>query len=107
MDRAKPLLLWAAALTALCLLVNSLFLTIEAKRKEIAILRMVGMTRGGVVRRVVGESLKLTAAGLLLGVLASLAILEGYVALDKATYPMGAAVSWRHIAICLYPSPGR
>ena len=104
-DRAKALLLWAAALTALCLLVNSLFLSIEAKRKEIAILRMVGMTRGGVARRVLAESVRLTVAGLVLGVLAALAILEGYVALDKATYPMGAAVSWRHIAICLCVAP--
>ena len=104
-DRAKALLLWAAALTALCLLVNSLFLSIEAKRKEIAILRMVGMTRGGVARRVVVESVGLTAAGLALGVLASLVILEGYVALDRATYPMGAAISWRHIAICLCLAP--
>ena len=31
MDRAKPLLLWAAALTALCLLVNTLFLKIKTK----------------------------------------------------------------------------
>ena len=104
-DRAKALLLWAAALTALCLLVNSLFLTIEAKRKEIAILRMVGMTRGGVARRVMGESLKLTAVGLVLGVLASLVILEGYVALDPATYPMGMAFSSRHFAKCLCLAP--
>ena len=100
-DRAKALLLWAAALTALCLLVNSLFLTIEARRKEIAILRMVGMTRGGVVRRVVAESVKLTVTGFVLGVLASLVILKGYVACDEMTYPMGMAISGRHIAICL------
>ena len=100
-DRAKALLLWAAAPTALCLLVNSLFLTIEAKRKEIAILRMVGMTRGGVARRFLVESVQLTLSGLLLGVLGGIAALWGYVALDTATYPMGAAVSWRHIAICL------
>ena len=47
----------------------------------------------------------LTAAGLVLGSLASLAMLEGCVALDKVTYPMGAAVSWRHIAICLCVAP--
>ena len=104
-DRAKALLLWAAALTALCLLVNSLFLTIEAKRKEIAILRMVGMTRGGVARRVLAESARLTVTGSALGVLAALVILEGYVMLDKATYPMGVAVSVRHIAICLCMVP--
>ena len=104
-DRAKALLLWAAALTALCLLVNSLFLTIEAKRKEIAILRMVGMTKGGVARRVLAESARLTVTGSALGVLAALVILEGYVMLDKATYPMGMAVSVRHIAICLCMVP--
>lgn len=104
-DRAKALLLWAAALTALCLLVNSLFLTIEAKRKEIAILRMVGMTRGGVARRVLAESARLTVTGSALGVFAALVILEGYVMLDKATYPMGMAVSVRHIAICLCMVP--
>lgn len=104
-DRAKALLLWAAALTALCLLVNSLFLSIEAKRKEIAILRMVGMTRGGVARRVMGEAIGLTIAGLVLGVLASLVLLEGYVACDATTYPMGMAISWRHIAICLCLAP--
>ena len=104
-DRAKALLLWAAALTALCLLVNSLFLTIEAKRKEIAILRMVGMTRGGVVRRILVESAQLTLSGLLLGALGGIAALWGFVALDQATYPMGAAVSWRHIATCLCLAP--
>lgn len=104
-DRAKALLLWAAALTALCLLVNSLFLSIEAKRKEIAILRMIGMTRGGVARRVLAESARLTVTGLALGVFAALVILEGYVMLDKATYPMGVAVSVRHIAICLCMVP--
>lgn len=104
-DRAKALLLWAAALTALCLLVNSLFLSIEAKRKEIAILRMVGMTRGGVARRVMGEAIGLTIVGLVLGVLTSLVLLEGYVACNATTYPMGMAISWRHIAICLCLAP--
>ena len=104
-DRAKALLLWAAALTALCLLVNSLFLTIEARRKEIAILRMVGMTRGGIAKRVAGESVALTAAGVVLGTSMALVALKAYVTLDPATYPMGAAVSWRHIAICLGLAP--
>ena len=104
-DRAKTLLLWAAALTALCLLVNSLFLTIEARRKEIAILRMVGMTRGGVTRQVLGESVWLTLCGLLVGALGGLGALWVYVACDAATYPMGLAVSWRHLAACLVLAP--
>ena len=89
MDRAKPLLLWAAALTALCLLVNSLFLTIEAKRKEIAILRMVGMTRGGVVFRVFLHALNLTVIGDILGLVVASAALWVYVKLDPVTFPTG------------------
>ena len=89
MDRAKPLLLWAAALTALALLVNSLFLTIEAKRKEIAILRMVGMTRGGVVAQVFGLSFWLAIFGDFLGVAVAWAALWIYVTLDPTTFPMG------------------
>ena len=100
-DRAKPLLIWAAALTALCLLVNSLFLSVEAKRRDIAILRMVGMTRAGVVRRVAGESVLLTAVGLLLGVAGGIAALAAYVAVDAAAYPSGLAVAWRPVALCL------
>ena len=104
-DRAKALLLWAAALTALCLLVNSLFLSVEAGRRDVAILRMLGLTRGGVVKRVLGESLSLTATGVALGILGAFVLLEGHVALDPATYPMGAAVSWGHLAICLSLAP--
>ena len=88
-DRAKALLLWAAALTALCLLVNTLFLTIEAKRKEIAILRMVGETRGGIVRRVFALSLALTVLGDLLGIVAARGALALYVGLDPETFPLG------------------
>ena len=88
-DRAKALLLWAAALTALCLLVNSLFLTIEARRKDIAILRMVGMARGGVAELVLGWSLVLTVLGEFLGVLVAWGALYVYVALDPVTFPSG------------------
>ncbi|MBQ2345918.1 MAG: hypothetical protein II391_01025, partial [Kiritimatiellae bacterium] len=59
MDRAKGLLLWAAALTALCLLLNSLVLSVESRRRELAVLRMVGLTRSGVARLVAKEALLL------------------------------------------------
>ena len=104
-DRAKALLLWAAALTALCLLVNSLFLSVEARRKEIAILRMVGLTRGGVAKRVLVESLALTAGGAGLGLLGGLACLAGYVACDAETFPLGLAIAHRQVAICLTLAP--
>ena len=97
MDRAKPLLLWAAALTALCLLLNSLFLSIEARRREIAVLRMVGLARGGVVRLVLGESIALASAGFAVGVAVAVAALFAYVSLDAETFPLGMAVSGRGI----------
>ena len=105
MDRAKPLLLWAAALTALCLLLNSLFLSIEARRREIAILRMVGLARAGVARLVAGEAFKLSAAGFALGVVAALAALFAYVAADSETFPMGMAVGWGGVAATAVLTP--
>ena len=105
MDRAKPLLLWAAALTALCLLLNSLFLSIEARRREIATLRMVGLTRGGVVRLVVKESLALSAAGFALGVAGALASLAVFVGANGETFPMGMAVGVRGLAAAAVLTP--
>jgi len=105
MDRAKGLLLWAAALTALCLLLNSLYLSVEARRRETAILRMVGMTRGGVAALVVREALALTFAGLLLGVAAAVAALHIYVACDSATFPSGAAVGAKGIVLSALTAP--
>ena len=105
MDRAKGLLLWAAALTALCLLVNSLFLSVEARRRETAILRMLGMTRGGVVKNVAREALLLTFAGLAVGVCAALVALHAYVACDAETFPSGAAVGVKGIAFSAIAAP--
>ena len=102
MDRAKSLLLWAAALTALCLLVNSLFLSIEARRREIAVMRMVGLTRVGVARLVASESLRLSVVGLAAGVAVAVAALFAYVSADPETFPMGAAVGWKGVlAACV------
>ena len=105
MSRARPLLLWAAALTALCLMVNSLFLTIEARRKELAILRTVGMTRGGIVGMVVAEAFAIGGGGLLTGILAALAALWVYVKLDVASFPLGMAISPAAIGICVAAVP--
>ena len=93
-DRAKALLVWAAALTALCILLNTLMLSVEARRREIAILRMTGMTRSGVFRMVAGEAFLLVAAGLFAGIAVSLAALRFYVWCDPASYPAGMAVSF-------------
>ncbi len=105
MDRAKGLLLWAAALTALCLLINSLFLSIEARRKEIAILRMVGLTRAGVARSVAKEALALTAVGVAIGIAAAIVALYVYVGCDAETFPSGAAVGMKGIVFSAIAAP--
>ena len=105
MDRAKPLLLWAAALTALCLLVNTLFLTIESRRMEIATLRILGMTRGGVAKMVVREALALVAAGLALGIGGAIAALFAYVSCDAETFPAGAAIGMKGVIAVIAVAP--
>ena len=105
LDRSKALLLWAAALTALCLLINSLFLSVEARRKDIAVLRMLGMTRGGVAKGVVGESAGQAVVGFLVGVPAALGLLAAYVAADAETFPMGIAVAWPCVGLSLVVVP--
>ena len=105
MDRARPLLLWAAALTALCLLVNSLFLSVEARRHDLALLRTLGLTRFGVVRKVAGEALALTAVGVAAGVGAAAAGLAVFVACEPSTYPMGWIVSVPTLAAVACAAP--
>ncbi len=94
-DRAKALLLWAAALTALCLLANTLFLSVEARRKELAILRTLGMTKLVVMRLVLCEAVGLSVVGLGVGILGACGAVCGYVAADPALFPLGAAFSIR------------
>ncbi len=76
MDYARPLLLVAAVLTALSLLVNSLLLAVEANRRTLALLRTVGLSRGGVARLVAAESLLAVAVGWALGCAAALATIR-------------------------------
>lgn len=104
-DRAKGLLLWAAALTALCLLVNSLVLYVESRRREIATLRMIGLTRAGAAWLVAKEACLMVFAGLVLGVAGALAALEIYVACDPETFPLGAAAGMPGIAGCVAAAP--
>jgi len=105
LDRAKPLLMWAAALTALCLLLNSLLLSVEARRKEIATLRVLGLTRLGVFGWVFGEAAVLSAVGWLVGVVGAWTVLWGYVRLEAATFPLGMAVSGKGPGLTLAVVP--
>lgn len=92
MDYVTPLLLAAAFLTALSLLVNSLLLSVEANRATLATLRLVGLTRAGVVSFVSLEALCAGLVGWALGVAGAVAALAVYVACDAVTFPAGLAV---------------
>ncbi len=99
MDYARPLLLTGAILLALCLLVNSLLLSVEANRRPLAVLRTVGLTRGGVVRLVAAESLTATLFGLLAGCVVAVGALALYVATDPVAFPMGMALDFWTIVV--------
>ena len=99
MDYATPLLLIAAFLTALSLLVNTLLLSVEANRATLAKLRTVGMTRFGVVKFVAVEAAFITFVGWLAGGVFGCLALVGYVALDPAAFPVGAAFAWPRFAL--------
>ena len=71
MDYARPLMLAGAVLTALCLLVNSLLLSVEANRRSLA-----------------------TAVGFLVGCLGAMGGLVLYVAADPVAFPMGTVFAW-------------
>ena len=101
MDYATPLLLVASVLTALCLLVNSLLIAVEANRKSLATLRTVGLARGGVLAIVAVESFLSTFCGWLLGCVGAAAVLVPYVACDPVAFPVGAAFSWKTMLIAL------
>lgn len=103
LDSAKPLLLGAAFLTALCLIVNSIFLSIEAKRRELAILRMIGLTRFGVVARCAKEAISLAAEGAVSGIAIGVSALLFYACGSKA-FPAGAAISYKAIVISFVAS---
>ncbi|MCR5415056.1 MAG: ABC transporter permease [Kiritimatiellae bacterium] len=105
MDYATPLLIAAAILTALSLLVNSLLLSVESNRRPLAVMRTVGLTRGGVVGYVALEALFASAVGWFLGVFAALASLAAYVAADHAAFPSGMAVDFSRIFATLIALP--
>ena len=101
MDYAKPLMIAAAILTALSLLVNSLLLSVESNRKTLAMLRMVGMTRAGVVGFVAVEALIAGFVGWIVGAVAAFLALAGYVAADAVAFPAGVAFDFGKLVLTL------
>ena len=99
LDYARPLMLVAAVLTALCLLVNSLLLSVESNRRSLATLRTIGLTRSGVVKLVVLEALFATVIGWILGCLGASAALVAYVQADPQAFPVGATLAWGTVCV--------
>lgn len=96
---SRILLIWAAVLTSLCLLVNALFLSIEANRRNIALSRVIGATRSDVCRGVLVEGAAVSLAGLVLGIAMSFAALVLYVNSEAQMFPAGWAYSFKTLAI--------
>ncbi len=94
MDYARPLMLVASVLTALALLVNSLLLSVEANRPQLAVMRTIGLTRFGVVEFVALESMLSSLCGLVVGVAVAFGALDIYVAADRTAFPKGLAFDW-------------
>lgn len=97
MDYSKPLLLIAAILSALALLVNSLLIAVESNRRNIALLRLVGLGKAGVAKMVIWEALFSSLAGAVAGIVAAMLALETYVAFDGEVFPAGAVFDFKTI----------
>lgn len=101
MDYAKPLMIIAAFLTALSLLVNSLLLSVEATKDELAKLRAVGMTRPSLVLFTALEALVTALAGWAAGVSAAAASLYLYVS-SSPDFPSGVSFDFIRIALSFF-----
>ncbi len=104
MDYATPLMIIAAVLTALSLLVNSLLLSIEANKKTLAILRLNGMTRRGIVAFVAVEAFLMAFCGWALGCAAGMGAVKLF-SLDAAAFPAGAAYDFTKMGCTLFAMP--
>ena len=105
MDYARPLMLIAAILTALALLVNSLLLSVEANRRQIAVLRTVGAGRLSVVLFVAEEAALAALAGLAFGLAAAVAALKLYVMSAQDAFPVGMFLDYKAIAVAALATP--
>ena len=104
-SRSGWMLICGAILTSICLLINSLFISIESSRREIAILRSLGMSKLSVAKKVFAESASVSFAGFAVGALLSISSLFVYVFFDRDTFPMGAAVDFRSLLLVLAAAP--
>jgi putative ABC transport system permease protein len=103
--RSEWILILGAILTSICLIVNSLFLSVESRRREIAILRTLGMTKAAVVKSLFAQALAISSGGFVAGVIVSVVSLLIYVFFDPETFPMGAVVDFRSIFYVFMVTP--
>lgn len=98
MDYARPLTIAAAILTALCLIANSLLLSVEANRRDLALLRVAGAGRFAALKTVAAEALLSGGAGCAAGCMAAAAALAAWTRANPESFPAGAFMPWRTAA---------
>ncbi|MDH6123992.1 ABC transporter permease [Kitasatospora sp. GP82] len=93
------MILGCSLLYAAVSLANTLAMTVAGRRRELALLRLAGATRGQVLRMLSAETLMCVAGGAALGTIASLVSATGaWAALRRVVGPMPLAVPWGTIA---------
>ncbi|MDY0812145.1 FtsX-like permease family protein [Kitasatospora purpeofusca] len=89
------MILGLSVLYALVALANTLVMTLGDRRRELAMLRLAGATRGQVLRAVATETLLCVGAGALVGAVASAISIGGsWAALHQLVGPTPAVVPW-------------
>ncbi|MFC5667737.1 FtsX-like permease family protein [Kitasatospora misakiensis] len=89
------MILGLSVLYALVALANTLVMTLGDRRRELAMLRLAGATRGQVLRAVATETLLCVGAGALVGAIASAISIGGsWAALRQLVGPTPAVVPW-------------
>ena len=92
--RQAPLLLTLSVLTALCMLVNALTMSVEQKLRVLALLRAAGMTVRQVSHVVMLEGVAIAFSGWLVGLLGGWAVLTAFVSRTEDAFPEGVVLGW-------------
>ncbi|MGI5867972.1 MAG: FtsX-like permease family protein [Kiritimatiellia bacterium] len=96
--RQLPLSLSLAFITAAFMLVAVLTMGIAEHRRRIAMLRCVGMTRGGAAALMLGETAALAVSGWALGLLAATALVQVFLLAEgSAELPRVVHLDWRAV----------
>lgn len=100
-------LLLLAVLIAALGVANTLGMNLSARGRELAMLRTLGLTRGGVRRVVIAEGIVVVTVGSVLGVAFGVLLADVVTAGAGALtgYTIGAVVPWRLVAVALAASP--